>query len=501
MIQAKCIQKFRDKNGKIYGYRLIDINETIQDVTSENLKRAIDKKEINVVNLTLTADGRLVDCKPKKQLVNKKILGDAPRQPEIKLNKHKRPAEADNYREFTALLIQLLEKSLKVQDAYRFLTSEEELDSNGELIWKHGRLDSFVYNNRRCHLELSLSTDKDYGYFNLDFMEDGGNIKPLYSESYSLYAENMEANFSHILKLCHKVVVKVLKLKQDAANKPKEDTQDDMVKLVDYCANYVTQNLKGISAVEIDMDSGSEGTIQATYELGIVYKGSERQLDIGLYREDEKYRLFLGLVNLDVDDFCTEFDKCLEFSGNINANTDAISNFLDSYVNGVKTLRGTKYRLLLTNLDSVYNFGTDEYSEYNSKSTLIHLMNEESFDDLQYDGALDDEILPYCFIEDSSRVEVIHDWQEQFLVAFVNSDDKVVDLLVYSMNKARYNEKFSDKFKLNTSRNKHADFCEDRLNLPQSEYIGFKRILKPIQTLKDLCKNTREIVLIEVGIE
>lgn len=500
MIQAKCIQKFRDKNGKIYGYRLIDINEAIQDVTSENLKRAIDKKEINVVNLTLTADGRLVDCKPKKQLVNKKILGDAPRQPEIKLNKYKRPAEADNYREFIALLIQLLEKSLKVQDEYRFLTSEEELDNNGELIWKHGRLDSFIYNNKKCHLELSLSTDKEYGYFNLDFMEDGGNIKPLYSESYSLYAENMEANFSHILKLCHKVVVKVLKLKQDAANKPKEDTQDDMVKLVDYCANYVTQNLKGISAVEIDMDSGSEGTIQATYELGIVYKGSERQLDIGLYREDEKYRLFLGLVNLDVDDFCTEFDKCLEFNGNINANTDAISNFLDSYVNGVKALRGTKYRLLLTNLDTVDNYDKDEYSDYKTSSILIHLMNEESFDDLQYDGALDDEILPYWFIEDSSRVEVIHDWQEHFFVAFVDSTDNVKDLLVYSMDKESYARDLGDKLKLNTVRYMHTDFCEDRLNLPEGEYIGFKRLLKPIKALRDLCEKRRNIVLIEVNI-
>lgn len=26
MIQAKCIEKFRDKQGKIYGYRLVDIN-------------------------------------------------------------------------------------------------------------------------------------------------------------------------------------------------------------------------------------------------------------------------------------------------------------------------------------------------------------------------------------------------------------------------------------------------------------------------------------------
>ena len=38
MIQAKCTQKFRRKNGVIYGYRLMDLNEQIQDVQSNNLK-------------------------------------------------------------------------------------------------------------------------------------------------------------------------------------------------------------------------------------------------------------------------------------------------------------------------------------------------------------------------------------------------------------------------------------------------------------------------------
>ena len=36
MIQAKCIEKFRDSNGKIFGYRLIDLNGVTQDVEPEN---------------------------------------------------------------------------------------------------------------------------------------------------------------------------------------------------------------------------------------------------------------------------------------------------------------------------------------------------------------------------------------------------------------------------------------------------------------------------------
>lgn len=86
MIQAKCIQKFRDKNNNIYGYRLQDINGQIQDVQSANLKNAIASGQINVVNLTLTKDGRLVDT-TEKQLQSKR-LGPAPTQLQTQSSKH-----------------------------------------------------------------------------------------------------------------------------------------------------------------------------------------------------------------------------------------------------------------------------------------------------------------------------------------------------------------------------------------------------------------------------
>ena len=65
MIQAKCIEKFRDKNNKIVGYRLIDLNSKTQDFTPETLKNAINNKKIHVVNLTLTSDGRLITTADK----------------------------------------------------------------------------------------------------------------------------------------------------------------------------------------------------------------------------------------------------------------------------------------------------------------------------------------------------------------------------------------------------------------------------------------------------
>lgn len=74
MIVCKCIQKFRDNKGKIYGYRLIDLNQQTQDVTPDDLKRAIQNNQVNVINLQLTSDNRLLDKKEDKQLVNKEIM-------------------------------------------------------------------------------------------------------------------------------------------------------------------------------------------------------------------------------------------------------------------------------------------------------------------------------------------------------------------------------------------------------------------------------------------
>ena len=65
-IEAKCIQKIRDKNNKIITYRLVDLNGNVQDFIPDNLKLAIDAKKIHVVNLTLAKDGRLMDTSEKR---------------------------------------------------------------------------------------------------------------------------------------------------------------------------------------------------------------------------------------------------------------------------------------------------------------------------------------------------------------------------------------------------------------------------------------------------
>ena len=63
MIQAICLKKFRNKNNQIIGYRIQDKNGNTLDVKSEYLKQAIKNKQINVINLTLTSDNKLIDTK------------------------------------------------------------------------------------------------------------------------------------------------------------------------------------------------------------------------------------------------------------------------------------------------------------------------------------------------------------------------------------------------------------------------------------------------------
>lgn len=82
MITCKCIKKFRS-NGKIVGYRLIDLNEQTQDVESDILKRAIKNKDIHVINLKLTADDRLIDC-TEAQLKSKKLESNKTTNKDIK---------------------------------------------------------------------------------------------------------------------------------------------------------------------------------------------------------------------------------------------------------------------------------------------------------------------------------------------------------------------------------------------------------------------------------
>lgn len=127
MIQAKCIQKFRDNTGKIYGYRLQDLNGKTQDVQPDNLKAAIRNKQIHIVNLTLTSDNRLVDTTEKQ--LQAKVLGKAPVEPGKERN-------TDRYSDVAKALVLLDKELLCMGGSYREVVESRTFDAEDDLqLW------------------------------------------------------------------------------------------------------------------------------------------------------------------------------------------------------------------------------------------------------------------------------------------------------------------------------------------------------------------------------
>ena len=65
MVKCECVQKNRDNNGKIVSYVIVDKTGKGLQLTSDRLKEMIFCGQLDVINLTLTSDGRLVDKKTK----------------------------------------------------------------------------------------------------------------------------------------------------------------------------------------------------------------------------------------------------------------------------------------------------------------------------------------------------------------------------------------------------------------------------------------------------
>lgn len=108
MVTCICIQKFRDKRGNIYGYRLKDSSGNIQDVTPDNLKCAISKGHICVTNLKLTSNNKLVGANDIQEKYNSyaaltseksisNLLGNTPNKPSYStMNNNDKQAYLEN---------------------------------------------------------------------------------------------------------------------------------------------------------------------------------------------------------------------------------------------------------------------------------------------------------------------------------------------------------------------------------------------------------------------
>ena len=77
MTELICIERFKDKSGKIIAYKLYDKKKTTKVVTSDSLKSSMRAKKINVTNLKLTNDNKILIVKglPISHISDKVISG------------------------------------------------------------------------------------------------------------------------------------------------------------------------------------------------------------------------------------------------------------------------------------------------------------------------------------------------------------------------------------------------------------------------------------------
>ena len=203
MIQVKCIQKFRDKNNHIYGYRIVDLNGQTQDVQPEKLKQAIKTKQLHVINLRLTSDDRLVDTTEKQlQAYN---LGGTPAK---KLTK----AEAN-----LAKIAEVIGKAL----GYKIDTNY--IDEKSVTLL------------RKDKLNTNLTISKAEEYYDKETAK-GPNTYVIYFWSEDLgfrtHSLSFEADKNGISTLINKLspIINLFK---------KAGTPDEIIRIVDYIASNI----------------------------------------------------------------------------------------------------------------------------------------------------------------------------------------------------------------------------------------------------------------------
>lgn len=76
MIKAKYLEKYKDNNGKIIAYLLEDTDGNRIKLNADYVKHQILKGTLDVINLTLTSDNRLIDKKVVNTAINDRTTKD-----------------------------------------------------------------------------------------------------------------------------------------------------------------------------------------------------------------------------------------------------------------------------------------------------------------------------------------------------------------------------------------------------------------------------------------
>jgi len=144
MIKCECIEKFRDKQGNIKGYRLRDCNGACLDVKPDQLKMSIFSQQLDVINLKLTADGKLID--KEVDIITKLEQIDAYNQTEKAIN--------DRWNKYLKLVAHFNKRVYQLNE--KFNLKNEQVDTfNGIRIYKPGvNLDGTEIYSRKTSIKI-----------------------------------------------------------------------------------------------------------------------------------------------------------------------------------------------------------------------------------------------------------------------------------------------------------------------------------------------------------
>lgn len=98
MLLMRCIGKFCDKQGRVYGYTLMSNSGRKRNVDGNDIKRAISRGEYRVINLRVTKDGKIIDTEERPDDTNRyvtKLISKKEEEEKRKAEEEKRKAEND----------------------------------------------------------------------------------------------------------------------------------------------------------------------------------------------------------------------------------------------------------------------------------------------------------------------------------------------------------------------------------------------------------------------
>lgn len=157
-IKCTCLEKFRDKRGNIKGYRLQDFNGNKLDITPDNLKTCLFTKQLDIDNLKMTSDGRIIDKTMNK---NSTIVASNNKENEVTIEIDK-DQEQLNHNAMIELIETFYKECIKHKDF-----QDTTIERYNQIKIKHC-LDRVLGDNIKCKDFIGLN-EKVVGPFLVKF--------------------------------------------------------------------------------------------------------------------------------------------------------------------------------------------------------------------------------------------------------------------------------------------------------------------------------------------